>query len=143
MKRFRTLRVGSRRRPEGGLHWYSNSSSCLATSARAACTRRSFSRAGLALPLCLAPAGTIAVASKVVSGQNGVNQPVLAPPCAKGQVTKAQVAEYLDQRGIEHSHTGKAKESPENSRTERAIIHGPRNSLLRKDIEIVFRFDNM
>ncbi len=47
-----------------------------------------------------------------------------------------------DKRGIEHSYTGNLKESPGNSHTEMAIIRGPRSRVVRRDVQIIFKFDD-
>lgn len=56
--------------------------------------------------------------------------------------SRSEVAAYLDKRGIEHSYTGNLKESPGNSHTEMAIIRGPRSRVVRRDVQIIFKFDD-
>jgi hypothetical protein len=56
--------------------------------------------------------------------------------------SRSKVVAYLDKRGIEHSHIASIKESPTNSHTEMAIIRGSRDNLVRRDIQIIFKFDD-
>jgi hypothetical protein len=56
--------------------------------------------------------------------------------------SRAEVASFLDQRGIPHSYVDESKGAPEYSRTEMAIIRGASESwLIRGDIQILFKFD--
>ena len=56
--------------------------------------------------------------------------------------SRSDVAAYLDQRGIQHSHIGETKEFPESNRTEIAMIRDiAKSGLVRTDIQIVFKFD--
>jgi hypothetical protein len=56
--------------------------------------------------------------------------------------SRADVASYLDQRGIQHSYIDQSKGEPEYS-TEMAMVPGASRSLLiRGDIQILFKFDN-
>jgi hypothetical protein len=56
--------------------------------------------------------------------------------------SRAEVASFLDQRGIPHSYVDESKGAPEYSRTEMAIIRGTSQSwLIRGDIQILFKFD--
>lgn len=56
--------------------------------------------------------------------------------------SRAAVASYLDQRGIQHSYVGELKDAPEYGHTEMAIIRETsRTWLVRGDIQILFKFD--
>jgi hypothetical protein len=56
--------------------------------------------------------------------------------------SRAEVASFLDQRGIPHSYVGESEGAPEYSRTEMAMIRGASQSwLIRGDIQILFKFD--
>jgi hypothetical protein len=56
--------------------------------------------------------------------------------------SRQEVSTFLDERKITHSHVGEIKGSPESSRTEMALIRDVSTVvLIRKDIQIVFRFD--
>ena len=57
--------------------------------------------------------------------------------------SRAEVASFLDQRGIPHSYVDESKGAPEYSRTEMAMIRGATQSwLIRGDIQILFKFDD-
>jgi hypothetical protein len=56
--------------------------------------------------------------------------------------SRADVASYLDQRGISHSYVDESKGAPEFSRTEIAMVRETsRTWLIRGDIQIFFKFD--
>ena len=56
--------------------------------------------------------------------------------------SRAEVAEFLDQRGIQHSYVDESKRAPEYNRTEMAMIRGAtRTWIIRGDIQILFKFD--
>ena len=57
--------------------------------------------------------------------------------------SRADVAAYLDQRGIPHSYVADSKEVPEYAHMEMAMIRAAsRGWLIRGDIHIVFHFDD-
>jgi hypothetical protein len=57
--------------------------------------------------------------------------------------SRAEVAAFLDLRGIQHSYVDESKNAPEYNRTEMAMIRGvTRTWLIRGDIQILFKFDD-
>lgn len=57
--------------------------------------------------------------------------------------SRAEVASFLDQRGIQHSYVDDSKSAPEYNHTEMAMIRGASRSwLIRGDIQILFKFDD-
>jgi hypothetical protein len=56
---------------------------------------------------------------------------------------RAKVELYLEQRGIQHSYVDRSNGAPGYNRTEMAMIRGAsRAGLVRKDVQILFKFDD-
>jgi hypothetical protein len=57
--------------------------------------------------------------------------------------SRAQVAAYLDERGIVHSYFGEVTAAPQDNHTEIGLIKGATSAgLVRKDIQVRFKFDS-
>jgi hypothetical protein len=56
---------------------------------------------------------------------------------------RSRVESYLDEQGIPHSYVERSNGSPESDNTEVALIRGVSKTwLVRRDIQIVFKFDD-